>query len=110
MKIIAFIFIFILIILLFLLFIFCCSNTLECYFFHHKEWVLWEKVIKNFDKKIFNFKYDTGNVLYYIKIDNVTYKMYHWADGSVSLHNNEFCSIPYSEYHQKKLRELFEKE
>lgn len=97
-------------ILMFLLII-STNNTLECYFFYHKEWILWEKVIKNFDKKIFNFKYDTGDVSYHIKIDNVVFTMYHWANGSVSLHdNNEFCLSPYDEYHQKKLKKLFEKE
>ena len=111
MKIIVLTIIFILIILLFLSFIICCNNTLYCYFFKHKEWVLWEKVIENFDKKILNFKYDTGDVSYYIKIDNFTYRLYRWADGSVSLHGyDEFCLSPFDEYHQKKLRKLFEKE
>lgn len=110
MKIIVLTIIFILIILLFLAFIICCNNTLCCYFFCHKEWVLWEKVIENFDKKIFNFKYDTGDVSYYIKIDNFTYRLYHWADGSVSLHGyDEFCLSTFDKYHQKKLRKLFEK-
>ena len=99
------------IIILFLLLLITTNNTLECYFFYHKEWILWEKVIKNFDKKIFNYKYWNGDVSYYIKIDNVVYTMYHWTNGSVSLHDdNEFCLSPYDEYHQKKLRELFEKE
>lgn len=110
MKIVALILIFYILSSCLALFI-CYNNTLYCYFFCHKEWILWEKVIKNFDRKIFNFKYDTGDVSYYIKIDNFTYIMYHWVNGSVSLHdNNECCLSPYDKYHQKKLRKLFEKE
>jgi hypothetical protein len=91
-----------------LLSIVCCSNTLYCYFFCHKEWTFWKKVIKNFDKKIFCCKFSDGTILYEITIDGIRYKMYYWYDKSISLHgDNLYC---YDKYHQKKVRELFEKE
>ena len=87
------------------------NNKLEYYFFYHKEWVLWEKVIKNFDKKIFVHEFGNSNILlYHITIDNIEYKMYYWYDKRITLHNGDFCLCSYDKYHQKKVRELFEKE
>lgn len=102
----------ILIILLFLslIAIVTSSNTLTCYFFYHDEWMLWEKVIKNFDTKVFNKRF--GNItVYNITINDITYNIYRWSDGSVSLFNGNDCILStYDKYHQKKIRELFEKE
>lgn len=86
------------------------NNKAECYFFFHKEWILWEKVIKNFDNKIFEYKFKDGTILYNITIDNIKYDMYYWNNKRITLHNDDFCLCSYDEYHQKKVRELFEKE
>lgn len=86
------------------------NNTLECYFFYHKDWILWEKVIKNFNKKIFYYKYNDGTILYNITIDGIQYKMYYWPDESISLHSDGYTLCSYDKYHQKKVRKLFEKE
>lgn len=96
--------------LMFLLLI-LTNNKVECYFFYHKEWILWEKVIKNFDKKIFEHKFKDGTILYNITIDNIKYDMYYWNDKRrITLHNGSFCLCSYDEYHQEKIRELFKKE
>jgi hypothetical protein len=71
---------------------------------------LWEKVIKNFDTKVFNKHF--GNItVYNITINDITYNIHRWSDGSVSLFNGNDCILStYDKYHQKKVRELFEKE
>ena len=86
------------------------NNKAECYFLFHKEWILWEKVIKNFDNKIFEYKFRDGTILYNITIDNIKYDMYYWNNKRITLHNGDFCLCSYDEYHQKKVGELFEKE
>ena len=86
------------------------NNKLECYFFYHKEWILWERVIENFNEKIFEYKFRDGTILYNITIDNIKYKIYYWYDKRISLHNGDFCLSSYDEYHQKKVKELFKKE
>ena len=86
------------------------NNKVECYFLFHKEWILWEKVIKNFDNKIFEYKFGDGTILYNITIDNIKYEMYYWRNKRITLHNGSFCLCSYDEYHQEKLRELFKKE
>lgn len=102
----------ILIILLFLslIAIVTLSNTLTCYFFYHDEWMLWEKVIKNFDTKVFNKRF-TNDTVYNITINNITYDIHYWSDGSVSLFNGNDCILSsYDKYHQEKIKELFENE
>ena len=93
-----------------LLLIISANNKLECYFFYHKEWILWEKVIKNFDKKKFCYKYHDGTILYEIIIDGIRYEMYYWNNKSTSLHTDHSHICCYDKYHQEKVRELFEKE
>ena len=98
----------ILVIYLIIMLMLLLDNKLECYLLYHKEWTFWKKVIKNFDKKIFCRKSSDGTILYEITIDGIRYKMYYWYDKSISLHgDNIYC---YDKYHQKKVRELFEKE
>lgn len=98
----------ILVIYLIIMLMLLLDNKLECYLLYHKEWTFWKKVIKNFDKKIFCRKFSDGTILYEITIDGIRYKMYYWYDKSISLHgDNLYC---YDKYHQKKVRELFEKE
>lgn len=95
--------------LMFLLLI--LTNAGWCYFFHHKEWILWRKVIKNFDNKVFIECSSDNTTIYNIIINGITYDMYHWSNGDVSLFKGNKCILPsYDKYHQKKIKKLFEKE
>lgn len=95
--------------LIFLLLI-LTNDTIECYLFDHKEWILWEKVIKNFDKKVFNKRF-ANNTIYNITINDITYDMYYWSNGDVSLFKGSNCVLSsYDKYHQKKIKKLFENE
>lgn len=104
-------FILIILLSLFLIAIMTLDNKFDCYFFYHKEWILWERVIKNFDNKVFIKCYSDNTTIYNITIAGITYDMYRWSDGHVSLFNGNSCVLStYDKYHQNKIKKLFEKE
>lgn len=96
--------------LMFLLLI-LTSDLAGYYFLNHKDWILWRKVIKNFDKKVFIECSSDNTTIYNITINGITYDMYRWSNGDVSLFKGSECILSsYDEYHQKKIKKLFEKE
>lgn len=85
-------------------------NETSCYFFEHKDWILWNKIIRNFDNKVFISKSDMVT-MYNITIDDVIYKICYWSDDSVAVYLNDKCVLsPYDRYHQEKIKRLFKEE